>query len=95
MARELLFSHLKDKVVYSRNMVALGTVRDVQIDTAEMRVTHLVLQVEKQIAKELLGKLIVIRHAKARLPTSLVESVKDAIILKKDADELKGSIESV
>jgi len=82
-------------VVYSKNMVALGTVRDLEIDTTEMRVTHFLLQLEKQIAKELLGKLIVIRRAKARLPASLVESVKDAIILMKDVNELKGHIESV
>ena len=95
MVQELLFADLKDKVVYSKNMVMLGTVKDLEVDTTEMKVTHLVLQVGKQIAKEVLGKLIVIRHAKARVPTSLVESIKDAIILNKPVNELKGSIETL
>lgn len=76
-------------------MVRLGTVKDLEIDPKEMKVTHLVLQVEKQIAKDLLGKMIVIRHTRGRVATLLVESIKDAIILRKPVNELKGSIESL
>ncbi len=91
----MLYSDFKDKVVYSKNMVRLGTVKDLEIDPKEMKVTHLVLQVEKQIAKDLLGKMIVIRHTRGRVATLLVESIKDAIILRKPVNELKGSIESL
>lgn len=91
----MLSSDLKDKVVYSKNMVRLGTIKDLEIDTEEMKITHLVLQIEKQIAKDLLGKMIVIRHARGRVATPLIESIKDAIILRKPVNELKGSIESL
>jgi len=91
----LLSSELKDKAVYSKNMVLLGKVKDVEIDLQEMKATHLVLEVKKQIAKEVLGKMIVIRHAKCRAPTELIESVKDAVILKQPTGELKGSLENM
>ena len=91
----MLFGDLKDKIAYSKNMVLLGKVKDVEIDLREMKVTHLILQVEKQVAKDLLGKMIVIRHAKCRVPTQLIESVKDAVILRQAANELKGSLESL
>jgi len=91
----LLFGDLKDKIVYSKNMVLLGKVKDVEIDLTEMKATHLILQVEKSVAKDLLGKMIVIRHAKCRVPTQLIESVKDAVILGQAASELKGSLESL
>ena len=92
---KLLSSDFRGKKVYSKNMVLLGTVKDLEVDTKEMKATHLVLQVEKQIAKEVLGKLLVIRHAGARAPTSLIESIEDAVILNKPVNELKGLIESV
>ena len=91
----MLFGDLEDKVVYSKNMVMLGKVKDVEIALGEMKVTHFILQVEKQVAKDLLGKMIVIRHAKCRVPTQLIESVKDAVILRQATSELKGSLESV
>ena len=91
----MLFGDLKDKIAYSKNMVLLGKVKDVEIDLREMKVTHLILQLEKQVAKDLLGKMIVIRHAKCRVPTQLIESVKDAVILRQAANELKSSLESL
>jgi sporulation protein YlmC with PRC-barrel domain len=91
----LLSSELKDKAVYSKNMVMLGKVKELQFDPKEMTVTHLVVEFQKQVAKELLGKMIVIRHASGRVPVSLIESISDAIILKQPMDELKGVIESL
>lgn len=91
----MLSSELKDKVVYSKNMVMLGKAKGLQFDPKEMKVTHLVVEFEKQVAKELLGKMIVIRHASGRVPASLIESISDAIILKQPTDELKGVIESL
>ena len=91
----MLSSELRDKGVYSKNMVLLGKVKDVEIDLEGMKATHLVIEVEKQVAKEVLGKMIVIRHAKCRVPTQLIESVKDAIILRQPTSELKGSLESI
>jgi sporulation protein YlmC with PRC-barrel domain len=82
-------------VVYSKNMVMLGKVKELQFDPKEMKVTHLVVTFQKQVAKELLAKIIVIRHAKGRVPVSLIESISDAIILKQPTDELKGVIESL
>jgi sporulation protein YlmC with PRC-barrel domain len=91
----LLSSDFEDKKVYSKNMVLLGSVKDLEVDTKEMKATHLVLEVEKQVAKDVLGKLLVIRHAKARAPTSLIESIEDAIVLNNPINELKGLFESL
>jgi hypothetical protein len=58
-------------------------------------VTHLIVEFEKEVAKDLLGKMIVIRHAAGKVPTELIESIEDAIVLKQPKNELKGSIESL
>ena len=91
----MLFGDIKDKTVYSKNMIRLGKAKDLEFDLAQMKVTYLIVEFEKEAAKELLGKMIVIRHAKGRVPTQLVESIKDAIILKQPKNELKGSIENL
>ena len=91
----LLSSDIKDKAVYSKNMIMLGKVKDLEFDPAQMKVTHFVVEFEKEVAKDLLGKIIVIRHAKGRVSTQLIESIKDAIILKYPMNQLKGSIESL
>jgi hypothetical protein len=59
-----------------------------------MKVTSFIVEFVKEAAKELLGKRIVIRHAKGKVSTSLMETVKDALILKQSWNELKGNIES-
>jgi sporulation protein YlmC with PRC-barrel domain len=92
---DLLISDIKDKIVYSKEMVVLGKARDLEFDPTEMKVTNLVVEFEKDVAKELLGKLIVIRHAGGKVPVELVESIKDAIVLKQPKNELKGSIQSL
>jgi sporulation protein YlmC with PRC-barrel domain len=92
---DLLISDIKDKIVYSKEMVVLGKAKDLEFDPTEMKVTNLVVEFEKEAAKELLGKLIVIRHAGGRVPVELVESIKDAIVLKQPKNDLKGSIQSL
>jgi sporulation protein YlmC with PRC-barrel domain len=91
----LLIGEIKDKAVYSKNMILLGKAKDLEFDQAEMKVTHLIVEFEKDVAKDLLGKLIVIRHAGGKVPTELIESIEDAIVLKQPKNELKGSIESL
>jgi sporulation protein YlmC with PRC-barrel domain len=91
----LLIGDIKDKAVYSKNMIMLGKAKDLEFDPAEMKVTHLIVEFEKEAAKDLLGKMIVIRHATGKVPTELIESIEDAIVLKQPKNELKGSIESL
>ena len=91
----MLIGDIRDKVVYSKNMVMLGKAKDLEFDPTEMKVTHLIVEFEKEVAKDLLGKMIVIRHADGKVPTELIESIEDAIILKQPKDELKGTIESL
>ena len=91
----MLFGDIKDKAVYSKNMIMLGKAKDLEFDPTQMKVTYLIVEFEKEAAKELLGKMIVIRHARGKAPIQLVESIKDAIILKQPKNELKGSIESL
>ena len=91
----LLSSDIKNKAVYSKNMIMLGKAKDLEFDPAEMKVTHLIVEFEKAVAKDLLGKMIVIRHAKGKVATQLIESIEDAIVLKQPKNELKGSIQSL
>ena len=78
----MLASDIKDIVVYSKDMVNLGKVKDLEFDPSEMKVTNIIVEFQKEAAKEVLGKMIVLRHAKGRVPTTSIESIKDALNLK-------------
>jgi sporulation protein YlmC with PRC-barrel domain len=91
----LLASDIKNVVVYSKDMVNLGKVKDLEFDPSEMKVTNIIVEFQKETAKEILGKLIVLRHAKGRVPTASIESIKDALNLKSPLTELKGAFKSL
>jgi sporulation protein YlmC with PRC-barrel domain len=82
-------------LVYSKDMVNLGRVRDVEFDLSEMKVTNIIVQFEKQAAKEILGKRIVLRHSKGRVPVTLIESLRDALNLTLPWKQLKGAVTSL
>jgi sporulation protein YlmC with PRC-barrel domain len=86
----LLSGEIKDKAVYSKDMIMLGKAKDLEFDPAQMRVNSLIVEFEKEVAKDVLGKASMIGHDDARIPTELIENIgKDAIILKQRKDELK------
>jgi sporulation protein YlmC with PRC-barrel domain len=91
----LLASDIKNIVVYSKDMINLGKVKDLEFDTSEMKVTNIIVEFQKEAAKEVLGKMIVLRHAKGRVPTSSIESIKDALNLKSPLTELKNAFTSL
>ena len=91
----MLASNIKNIVVYSKDMVNLGKVKDLEFDPSEMKVTNIIVEFEKEAAKEVLGKMIVLRHAKGRVPAASIESIKDALNLKLPLAELKGAFKSV
>ena len=63
----MLASNIKNIAVYSRDMVNLGKVKDLEFDPSEMKVTNIIVEFQKEAAKEVLGKMIVLRHAKGRV----------------------------
>jgi sporulation protein YlmC with PRC-barrel domain len=91
----LLFGNIKDIIVYSKDMVSLGKVKDLEFDPSEMKVTNIIVEFRKEAAKELLGKKIVLRHAKGRVPADSIESIRDALNLKLPWKELKGAFKSL
>jgi len=86
---------MKGFLVYSKDMVNLGKVKDVEFDPSEMELTNIIVEFEKEAAKEVLGKKIVLRHAKGRVPVTSIESVKDALKLKLPLKELKDAFTSL
>ena len=91
----MLASNIKNIAVYSKDMVNLGKVKDLEFDPYEMKVTNIVVEFEKEAAKQVLGKMIVLRHAKGRVPAASIESIKDALNLKSPLAELKGAFKSL
>jgi len=91
----LFASSIKNIVVYSKDMVNLGKVKDLEFDPSEMKVTNIIVEFRREAAKEVLGKMIVLRHAKGRVPTTSIESIKDALNLKSPITELKGAFKSL
>ena len=86
---------MKDIAVFSKDMVNLGKVKDLEFDPSEMKVTNIIVEFDKEAAKEILGKMIVVRHAKGRVPASAVESIKDALNLKLPRKELKDAFKGL
>ena len=91
----MLASNIKNIAVYSKDMVNLGKVKDLEFDPYEMKVTNIVVEFEKEAAKQVLGKMIVLRHAKGSVPAASIESIKDALNLKSPLTELKGAFKSL
>ena len=88
-------SDIRDIIVYSKDMINLGKVKDLEFDPSEMKVTNVIVEFEKEAAKDLLGKKIVLRHAKGRVPISAIESIKDALNLKLPRKDLKDNFKSL
>jgi len=91
----LLASNIKNMAVYSKDMVNLGKVKDLEFDPSEMKVTDIIVEFQKEAAKQVLGKMIVLRHANGRVPTTSIESIKDALNLKSSLAELKGAFKGL
>ena len=91
----MLASNIKNIAVYSKDMVNLGKVKDLEFDPSEMKVTSVIVEFQKEAAKEVLGKMIVLRHAKGRVPTASIESIKDALNLKSPMTELKDAFKNL
>ena len=81
--------------MYSKDMVELGKVKDLEFNEATMTVSNFIVEFEKEAAKDVLGKMIVIRHAKGRVPAGSIESIKDAVNLKQARKDLKKAFESM
>ena len=81
--------------MYSKDMVELGKVKDLEFNETTMTVTNFIVEFEKEAAKDVLGKMIVIRHANGRVPAGSIESIKDAVNLKQARKELKKAFESL
>ncbi|MFC1505865.1 PRC-barrel domain-containing protein [Thermoproteota archaeon] len=91
----MLAGNLYDKIVYSKDMVKLGKVKNFEINPDGMKVTHFILKLENDAAKQLLGKRLRLRQAKVRVKTENIENIKDAIILGQSVEELKGTIDKL
>jgi sporulation protein YlmC with PRC-barrel domain len=91
----LFASDIKNFLVYSKDMVNLGKAKDLEFDPAEMKMTYIIVEFEREAAKHVLGKKIVLRHAQGRVPVESIESVKDALILKLPLKELKEAFTSL
>ena len=91
----MLGSKLQKIAIFSRDMVKLGKVKDIKIDTKNMKITNLIIKIEDDAAKKLFGHAPRLGNAKGKFSVDLVESAKDAVILKQTMNELKGSIEQI
>jgi len=91
----LLASNVRDLTVYSKDMVNVGRIKDVEFDPSEMRVTNIIVEFNKEAAKHILGKMLVLRRAKGRVPPASIHSIKDALNLTSTWTELKGAFKGL
>ncbi len=91
----MLLSSIQEAPVYSKDMMKIGKLKDLEADD-EMKITYLILELDREATKELFDKMIALRHGKGKASSTLIEKVgKDAIILKHPLTELKGAIEKL
>ena len=88
-------SDIKNILVYSKDMTKIGKVKDLEFDPSEMKVTNIIVEFQKETAKEILGRRIVLRKARGRVPIASIESIKDALNLKSPMAELKDAFKSL
>ena len=88
-------SDLKNMVVFSKDMVNLGKVKDLEFDPVAMTVSNVIVEFPADEAKYVLSKKIVVRHATGRVPGSSIESIKDALNLKLPRKDLKDAFKSL
>ena len=91
----MLASEIKDIAVYSKDMINLGKVKDFEFDPTEMKVINIIVEFQREAAKEILGRRIVLRKARGRVPIASIESIKDALNLKSPMVELKDAFKSL
>ena len=89
----MLAGNLYEKVVYSKDMLRLGKVKNFEINPEGMKVTHFIIHLEKDAANQLFGKRPRLRKVKVRVKTENIENMRDAIILGQSLEELKGAID--
>jgi sporulation protein YlmC with PRC-barrel domain len=88
----ILATSMKNLAVYSKDMINVGKIKDLEFDTTNMIVTSIIVEFEKDAAKEVLGKKLVIRRAKGKVPPESIERIgEDAMNLKLPLKELKGA----
>lgn len=91
----MLGSNLLNMIVYSKNMVKIGEVKNFEMNIEQMKITHLIIKMENQAAREILGKRRLIRQQRAKIDIQSIETIKDAVILRQPMDELKDIIKKI
>jgi sporulation protein YlmC with PRC-barrel domain len=76
-------------------MVKIGEVKSFEMNIEQMKITHLIIKMENQAAREILGKRRLIRQQRAKIDIQSIETIKDAVILRQPMDELKGIIKKI
>lgn len=76
-------------------MVKIGEVKNFEMNIEQMKITHLIIKMENQAAREILGKRRLIRQQRAKIDIQSIETIKDAVILRQPMDELKDIIKKI
>jgi sporulation protein YlmC with PRC-barrel domain len=75
-------------------MQVMGKIRDLVIDPERYALSGFVVEVDRDVAKRL-GVKFMMRKAKFRVPTSVVEKIGDAVVLRLSISELAENIQKV
>lgn len=78
--------------VFDRNMKKVGSVADMELNVPSLNCAYVIVRASRSTSKEILGRLVAIRASKIKIPVSLVDKVKDAIILDCSSDELRSKV---
>ncbi len=91
----MLISELAEKKVYDSSMALLGRVKDIEIDPIGLVARSLIVELEGGAARKALGGRSILGKARARVPTSYIHRLGDAIVLNVPMEDLRGKLEKV
>ena len=84
------FKEIEGKEVIGKLAHLIGKVSEIVFDTNTWKITHICVDVDKNIVETLGLKKPMLGSAKATIPIEMVEAISDRILLKNASmDELK------
>jgi sporulation protein YlmC with PRC-barrel domain len=84
------FKEIEEKEVIGKGARLIGKVSDIEFDTNTWKITHICVEVNKNVVDDLGLKKPMIGNAKATIPIEIIDAISDRILLKNESlDELK------
>jgi sporulation protein YlmC with PRC-barrel domain len=81
------FKEIQGKEVIDKGARLIGKVSDIEFDTNTWKITHICVDVNKNVVDDLGLKKPMIGNAKATIPIEIIDATSDRVLLKNESVE--------